>query len=630
MGYERLSLNGFIQEMKNVTYGTHPRRFCFVLGAGASRTSGIKSGQELVRVWDRELRERNEEDYLRWRNVLGITEENMSNFYSYYYEKRFHRCPADGLSYIEGIMESAKPSAGYVMLAHILTETPHNVVVTTNFDHLTEDAVTYYAQKTPLVVGHEALSRYVVGQQVRSTIIKIHRDLLFDPKSRTEDIEKLPDSWVNALARVFENYHPVFVGYAGNDKSLMDFLIDNSENFANNQWKYPYWLLYKNDSLDGKVREFLEKSDGIFIHHNGFDEVMIELGAAFDYQIPEEEKFLEDAVERYRMLRDAIDAFTDKSNPEPDKKPQVDIDEKVIVSPESLPTKEENAIGEAINKITSQSELQNMYHRATIYIKDGNYTGAVELLTKLIELDPENIRYRYTLGRALYFSGQNEEAIIVANEILKDNPDYALAHFLIGKAYGDMNRHEDALKAYHRAAECSPEQAAIYFSIGEEMGKLNRLDESIEYYRKAIELDPEWARPHFRIGEVLDDNDSYEEALEEFKQAVKLEPDNALYHVSIGMILGKLGKSEDALDAFKKAIVVSPDWDVSYFLMAGQLKRSGRYEEALDYIKKAVELDPNEAPYYECQASILTELGRHEEAKIALATCQELEDQQEE
>ena len=92
MACEELSLNGFIQEMKDVTTGSHPRRFCFVLGAGASRSSGIKSGQELVRVWDKELRERNETEYQRWRKELDITDENMSNFYSYYYEKRFNRC----------------------------------------------------------------------------------------------------------------------------------------------------------------------------------------------------------------------------------------------------------------------------------------------------------------------------------------------------------------------------------------------------------------------------------------------------------------------------------------------------------------------------------------------------------
>lgn len=50
MSYEELSINGFIQEIKDVSDGHHPRKFCFVLGAGASISSGIKSGQELVDI----------------------------------------------------------------------------------------------------------------------------------------------------------------------------------------------------------------------------------------------------------------------------------------------------------------------------------------------------------------------------------------------------------------------------------------------------------------------------------------------------------------------------------------------------------------------------------------------------
>lgn len=52
----------FIQEFKQVSDGPHPSKFCFVLGAGASKSSGIKT---------------------------GITEENKYSYYSQYYEKRY-------------------------------------------------------------------------------------------------------------------------------------------------------------------------------------------------------------------------------------------------------------------------------------------------------------------------------------------------------------------------------------------------------------------------------------------------------------------------------------------------------------------------------------------------------------
>lgn len=223
MSYEELNLKGFISEMKEVSSGSHPRKFCFVLGAGASLSSGIKSGQDLVKIWDVELQQRNENEHIKWKEALNITEENKYSFYSKFYERRFRRQPVDGYNYLEKLMEHARPSIGYVMLSHLLTETQHNVVITTNFDHLTEDAVNYYEQKIPLVIGHESLAHYVTKQISRPTIIKIHRDLLLDPKNRTEELEVLHDNWKKALGEVFSEYHPIFIGYAGNDNSLMDF-----------------------------------------------------------------------------------------------------------------------------------------------------------------------------------------------------------------------------------------------------------------------------------------------------------------------------------------------------------------------------------------------------------------------
>ncbi len=60
MTYEELSLKGFLIEVKEVSGGPHPRKFCFVLGAGASLSSGIQSGHELVTMWDTELPIKNE------------------------------------------------------------------------------------------------------------------------------------------------------------------------------------------------------------------------------------------------------------------------------------------------------------------------------------------------------------------------------------------------------------------------------------------------------------------------------------------------------------------------------------------------------------------------------------------
>ena len=75
----------------------------------------------------------------------------------------------------------------------------------------------------------------------------------------------------------------------------MDFLLENSGLFESGEWSCPYWMVYKSEKVQGNVLEFLEQSQGYLIRHNGFDEVLYLLGAAFDYKLLAEEEFLKDA-----------------------------------------------------------------------------------------------------------------------------------------------------------------------------------------------------------------------------------------------------------------------------------------------------------------------------------------------
>ena len=468
MTIEELTLNGFIKELKDVSFGPHPRKFCFVLGAGASKSSGIKSGQDLVGIWDKELEERNPKEHEKWKTGKGITENNKASFYSEFYERRFKRQPVDGYNYLEKLMGNAKPSIGYVMLAHLLTTTQHKVVITTNFDHLTEDAVNYYTEEIPLIIGHESLAHYISHEINRPTIIKIHRDLLLDPKSKSEELKKLHDNWEKALETIFLQYHPIFIGYAGNDNSLMDFLIKNADKFEIGKWAFPYWLSYKTETISEKVVEFLEKSNGYLIKHDGFDDVLYLLGAEFDYKLPEKEKFLKDAEERFTELSDYVDEFTERIKAEKN----IEQDEREIVVKLNAPESVE--IEQAIQKITGQSELQRMFRESVFLRDDGDYDTALALGYKLIEKEPKNARYHNSLGDTLYYLRRYDEALLEKRIAVELEPDNAQYHDSVGDTLYRLERYQEALEEYQKVLELEPEMAFHYFDIGRTLRELGR------------------------------------------------------------------------------------------------------------------------------------------------------------
>lgn len=517
MNYEELSLKGFINEIKEVSTGPHARKFCFVLGAGASISSGIKSGQELVDKWDEDLLERNREQHLKWKEELNINETNKYSFYSDFYERRFKRLSADGYNYLEQIMEHAKPGIGYVMLSYILTETENNVVVTTNFDHLTEDAVNYYTQKIPLIIGHESLAHYMSRQVTRPTIIKIHRDLLFDPKNKAEDLEKLHESWEKVLDIVFSEYNPIFIGYAGNDNSLMNFLIANSDKFLNNHWSFPYWMMYKKDTAQDKVIEFLQKSGGYLIKHDGFDEVLYRLGAAFEYKLPDKKDFLSDAEKRFQTLTNFIDDFTEKS-----------VNKKET---ESMNRAEDETaeIQQAVQQITSQAEHQSLYRESMVLYNNGNYEEAAEIGKKLVGLDPENAKYHTILGNTLKKMNEYEEALLEAKKAIALEPEESIYHYNLGNTLFALKQYEEAIQAQKKAIELNPDDARYHNNLGIALRRMNRYEEALDETKKAIKLVGDYAMYHDNLGNCLYDMGRYEEALAQKQIAMELEPNNITY-----------------------------------------------------------------------------------------------------
>lgn len=529
MSLEKLSQDGFIHEVKEVSSGPHSSKFCFVLGAGASKTSGIKTGQELVDRWEKEMLERDAQSYLSWKKKNKISDENKYSFYSQYYEERYKKRPIDGLNFLEKMMENVNPNVGYVVLAHLLAETDHNVVITTNFDHLLEDALNYYEKSLPLVIGHESLAHYIKEHIERPTIIKIHRDLLFDPKNTVKDVGVLHNAWKNALDIIFSEFHPIFIGYAGNDKSLMDYLTDNIEKFRSGKWKFPYWTLYRSEILpEGKVKEFLEGAGGYYIKCNGFDELLCRLGAELGYRMPEEEQFLEDTRIRYHQL---CEAFGNMISP----KATDDKQEEAV----SADAEETNTVG-AVQQITSQTGYEADYFSAIRLHNEKNFEAAIEIERKLLKRDPKNARYCHLYGTTLGLMKKFDEAETAMRKAVEFDPEKARYFNSLGDILHLEGKHEDAEKAKREAVRLEPENAGYHIGLCVTLREMERYAEAEKEAREAVELEPGNARCHACLGRTFYKMDRYEEAEIELEKAVEIEPNRADYQEELKKVREKL------------------------------------------------------------------------------------------
>lgn len=269
---DSISLKAFSHIFSEVVNGN--QRFCFVLGAGASKSAGIMTGREMTKLWISELKNKYEEDELcNLMERFGVKDlEATSENYFSIYDLRFYPEYRHGQAFLEQEIEKGVPGLGHYVLAKILTDKRNNIAITTNFDSLIEDAIFQYTGEKAILIGHESLSQFVSINIQKPIIAKIHRGLYYNPLNRKEELNGLKYEWREMLQQIFWVCTPIVIGYAGGDQSLMAFLKEESLKING-----IYWCCRSKNEISEEVRDLVYKKNGCFVLIDGFEEMMFVL-----------------------------------------------------------------------------------------------------------------------------------------------------------------------------------------------------------------------------------------------------------------------------------------------------------------------------------------------------------------
>lgn len=254
--------------------------YSLLLGSACSITSGIKSGEQLINEWKKEIAITNKipedsEEYNKFFESQDWYDDR--NPYSSLFEKRYD-LQRQRRSFVENEVANKNPSIGYAYLVKLIEQNYFNAVFTTNFDDLLNEAFYRFSNVRPVVCAHDSAISSITITSKRPKIIKLHGDYLFeDIKSTLRETESLEGNMKNKFIEFSKDYGLIVVGYAGNDRSIMDilsYLLKKEEFFKNGI----YWCIRKGDkNISDELKKLLWKDRVYFIQIDGFDEFMAEL-----------------------------------------------------------------------------------------------------------------------------------------------------------------------------------------------------------------------------------------------------------------------------------------------------------------------------------------------------------------
>lgn len=612
------TLDGVLDEMERIHGSMKDRQFAFILGAGASFTSGIPTGQHLAQRWLKDLHLRECDDgrsLNEWLPDCGVggstlTLESAAEHYPQIFERRFDGDREAGYAELEAAMEGKSPSLGYSLLAEVIQHTRHKVVVTTNFDNLVADALAMHAHQSPLVVAHESLAGFVRPQLRRPLVAKIHRDLYLHPINDPAGVSTMEQGWKIALKKLFQYFTPVVIGYGGNDGSLMNMLMGLDQGDIAGRM---IWCYRDGSPPPEKALNVLEKHRGLLVKIPGFDQFMLQLAAKlvsdFDVAAIAERtaKLGQERAVRYRDQAEKLSESSVRGSLEEQRTGAIltqsvrsgqswwawDIQARAEPDLE----KRKGVYLEGIKQFPNSSEIIGNY-ALFLHKKLFDFDEAEKTYNTALAIDPTNI---HALGNYAEFLTEVRGDLDSAEELYNKAFEVDPTNSTYTEAYADFlaSERRDLDKAesvYRKSFEVDPRNASL---LGDYASFLYQHREDFDAaetaYKKALELDPSDAGNSASYANFLAihrDVPDVAEAL--FIKARDLDPSSAWNTCTYANFLNKTRKNHDAAETmYLRALELSPQngWvagNYAEFLAASKHD----YDAAEEMYKKALAHDP--------------------------------------
>ncbi|HPS31187.1 MAG TPA: SIR2 family protein [bacterium] len=293
--------------------------FDLFLGAGASISSGIPSGRDLVWHFKREILNSGgkingkkfqdlkvEANKKEIQSFFLEEDANVVNSYSYYFEK----CYPDSLvrqEFLTNLVRDKKPSIGFMCLSALIDQKKFNTVWTTNFDDLIERAI------NKLNISCQAVSpeNSKLVQNFRSdipTVVKLHGDFRYDALQNTdEELQKLEDNLHNYFLDASTKRGLLVVGYSGSDESVLQ-TLEKALNKTNAFPKGLIWCIPKDISPSERLSKLLEKANAQnqrsgFMVIDSFDYFLHELYTVCELKNEQIDSIAKERFEQRRFFR---------------------------------------------------------------------------------------------------------------------------------------------------------------------------------------------------------------------------------------------------------------------------------------------------------------------------------------
>lgn len=281
--------------------------------------------------------------------------------------------------------------------------------------------------------------------------------------------------------------------------------------------------------------------------------------------------------------------------------------------------------------LKKQTGLNFIVHAAALEAND-DWLGLLELSSKQLKENPDNVNAWIMLGNAYYALEQYARAISAYREAVSIEPKNYYAWMYLGLSFKGEEQFDEAIKAFREALRIDPEQAFTWYSLGEThllleqyneatkdfkevlridpenygswngLGNsfmmLNKYDEAIYSIKESLRIKPEYGRTWFILGNAYSHFKQHDEAIKAYQEALRLDPKNTVTMTMLGLAYEKKKQFNEAIQTFREALVIQPENAFTWISLGAAYATQDKRDKVQEIYQELIKLNPAIAEKY--------------------------------
>jgi len=269
---------------------------------------------------------------------------------------------------------------------------------------------------------------------------------------------------------------------------------------------------------------------------------------------------------------------------------------------------------------TRRKEAYTLYPQAFAAALRGNVYRAMEIMRRVIELDPTSPEPHVTLGEFQYGVRNTTEARSEALAALKIDPKHPGAHNLLGRIYrdealssGDREKAKQAIQELQQVVEVDDSDTEAWQSLAQLYEMTGQQEKLIQALTRWTSNDPTAEQAFFALASYYFSQRKYREAAENASRALAIQP-APQYAILLARSLVAQRQTLEALSIYREARGRTPgntEIEVGY---AEALIYAGQYQEAITTLQQQLNSNPGNMEAVRLLALAYRRSGRRQEA----------------